>query len=397
VASTLDISNCTAAAIDSPLAPFYSLHYSFGMLLGVADFETEQAYHRGKMRLHNAWLHREGVAWGMGVGVDTKDEIRVTAGFATDALGRELYLDRDVCLNVPAWFDVHKADAGFTYTENADAIVFDGHIVIRFKACLTRQVPSLSEPCNGVNTSTAYSRVYETAEVFLRPGLWKQPARPYHRLRLMFGLDQPVVDGAGKVVAADQEVLGAPRNVDSFRRFAALDEIELTPLQDTSDVVVVLANLTAITLKKTDGKRSLAGATIDVGVRPTHVATTTVQELLQGSAGIAGGPFVIPSSVQLNEAANSIEMTVSDVLAPMSVTGGNFSLSVFDATAGWSSPALDAPAYDNTTRKITLTYTQPLVGSLVRLIVRGAGPTPVLGANLAPLGNGVDFVFTQKR
>jgi hypothetical protein len=213
----------------------------------------------------------------------------------------------------------------------------------------------------------------------------------------MFGLDQPVVDGAGKVVAADQEVLGAPRNVDSFRRFAALDEIELTPLQDTSDVVVVLANLTAITLKKTDGKRSLAGATIDVGVRPTHVATTTVQELLQGSAGIAGGPFVIPSSVQLNEAANSIEMTVSDVLAPMSVTGGNFSLSVFDATAGWSSPALDAPAYDNTTRKITLTYTQPLVGSLVRLIVRGAGPTPVLGANLAPLGNGVDFVFTQKR
>jgi hypothetical protein len=146
VSTTLDNSNCSAASSDGPLSPFYALHYGFGMLLGVADFETEQAYHRGKMRLHNAWLHREGVAWGLGVGLDTKDEIRVTAGLATDAAGRELYLDKDACLNVPAWFDAHKADAEFTFKEDNAGIVFDGHVVIRFKQCLTRQVPSLSTP-----------------------------------------------------------------------------------------------------------------------------------------------------------------------------------------------------------------------------------------------------------
>jgi hypothetical protein len=70
--------------------------------------------------------------------------------------------------------------------------------------------------------------------------------------------------------------------MDSFRRFAALDEIDLSPLQD-KDVVVVLANLTAITLKKTDGKLSLGGANVDVSVRPSHVAATTIQELLLDS------------------------------------------------------------------------------------------------------------------
>jgi hypothetical protein len=300
-------------------------------------------------------------------------------------------------LNVPAWFDAHKADAGFTFKEDAAGIVFDGHVVVRFKSCLTRQVPSLSEPCNGSNSSTAYSRVYETVEIFLRPGLWKQPARPYHRLRLMCGLDQPAVGGAGKVVPADLDVLGAPRNIDSFRRFAALDEIDLKPLPDTTDVVVVLANLTDITLKKTGTKLSLTDAKVDVSVRPTHVATTTTQELLLGSAGVTGGPFVLPSSVQLTEATTTLELTVSDALAPMSVTAGSISFSVFDAVKGWSTPVVSAPLYNNTTHKITLTYTPPLVGSLIRLIVRGTGPTPVLGANLVPLGNGIDFIFTQKR
>jgi hypothetical protein len=239
--------------------------------------------------------------------------------------------------------------------------------------------------------------VYETVEIFLRPGLWNPAARPYHRLRLLFGLDQPALDGAGKVVASDLEVLGSPRNIDSFRLFAALDEIDLAPLLDTSDVVVVLANLSAITLKKADGKLSFTDAKVDVSVRPTHVATTTVQELLLGSAGVSGGPFVIPSSVTVVDATNTIELTVSDDLAPISVIPGNFTLSIFDKVAGWSTPALTASTYDNTTRKITLTYTPPLTGSLIRLIVRGTGPTPVLGANLVPLGDGIDFISTQAR
>ena len=50
-----------------PASPFTALQYHFGMLLGVDDLETAQAYPRGKIRLHNAWLHREGVVWGFNV------------------------------------------------------------------------------------------------------------------------------------------------------------------------------------------------------------------------------------------------------------------------------------------------------------------------------------------
>ena len=56
---------------DSPAVdPFRALHVHFGMLMGVDDFETIDAYHRGKMWLHSSWLHREGVLWGLRVALD---------------------------------------------------------------------------------------------------------------------------------------------------------------------------------------------------------------------------------------------------------------------------------------------------------------------------------------
>src|SRR5207253_1179931 len=80
--------------------------YHFGMLLGVADFETEYAYHRGKMRLHNGWLHGSGIVWGLDVElVDDKREIAVDPGLALDPAGRELHLDVRCCMDIAAWFD----------------------------------------------------------------------------------------------------------------------------------------------------------------------------------------------------------------------------------------------------------------------------------------------------
>jgi hypothetical protein len=42
-------------------------------------------------------------------------------------------------------------------------------------------------------------------------------------------------------------------------------------------------------------------------------------------------------------------------------------------------------------------YTGNLGGTLVLFIAKGSGPAPLLGANLAPLNNGRDFVHRQKR
>jgi hypothetical protein len=399
MANTPDIPSCTAApAVDNPQAPYYSLRYHFGMLLGVMDFDTEQAYHRGKVRLHNAWLHREGVVWGYDVRRDDqRGEIRVLPGLALDALGRELHLDQDACVNVAAWFAARRRDPGFAFEETPEQIRFDAHVLLLFKACLTRQVPAISEPCEGAPGGTQYSRVFETVEILLRPGPPPpSPPLPYHRLRLMFGLDDPVVKD-GKIVEADQAVLDAPPNLESFRRFAALDEIDLRPPEDRKEFPVVLAALRGLTLKKAGESLTLAGGDVHVAVRPSHVATSAIQELLAGAFGSGGGPVILPSSFRLDEATKSISFTASADLAPSSVGKDAFSLSFFDPAAGWQNRNLTNPAYDAPTRAVTMKYTGNLGGTLVLFIAKGSGPAPLLGANLAPLNNGRDFVHRQKR
>ena len=400
MSDTPDFANCAPAQpVDGAAAPYTSLNYHFGMLLGVTDFETEQAYHRAKLRQHNAWQHGAGAIWGLGVTLDiARGEVQVEPGLAVDGWGRELHLDAEACLSVPAWFGAHSKDAGFTFTETATQITFDAHVVARFKACLTRQVPALAEPCDGSGTSTAYSRVFETVELLLLPG--KAPARDlhYHRLRLLFGLEDPSIDTTiGKIVAADQQVLDAPKDLDSFRRFAALDEIDLQPPGDQADFSVTLADIAGIALNKAASGLTLAGGTVDQTVRPTHVSTFTIEELLVGEPGPAGGPQVKPGTVKIDEGAKTITMQVAADLSPSSVTKDAFSFTQFDEPGGWTARSISTAAYDAPSRTITLTYAGTLGGKLARLVATATGPAPILGANLVPLNNGRDFVHMQRR
>src|SRR5215471_2615568 len=117
MASTPDMASCISSEDGSgtlnPTNPFFALRTQFGMLLGVDDFETLQGYNHGQMRLHNAWLHGEGVIWGLDVGLDKDhNEIRVTPGLALDLTGRFLHLDSQACVDVTKWFEVHKKDDG---------------------------------------------------------------------------------------------------------------------------------------------------------------------------------------------------------------------------------------------------------------------------------------------
>jgi hypothetical protein len=442
MANTPDMASCLTQSADSgellPLSPFSALHYHFGMLLGVDDFETEQAYHRAKMRLHNAWLHRAGVVWGFDVRQDlTRGEVRVLPGLALDAAGHELHLEGDACVNVGQWFEAHKQDEGFVFSEAGNTISFDAHVVIRFKACLTRQVPALLEPCDGGSTSTAYSRVFETIEILLRPGLAPSQAAPYHRLRVLFGIEAPIVDN-GAVIPADQQVLDernrifalareaqAAAYVQAFHRFAALDGIDLQPATSddggrqllfptVDDAPVVLANITGVTLEKRDVGLTLTAGTVDTSVRPSHVATSTVQDLLSGLLAQGGtasattvGPRVDPSSVQFDEVAKTVTLQVDSDLHAASVTSAAFSVTWFDS-AGWHGITIDNAQWDGATKTVTLTLHDAPAGDVVRLIARGAGETPLLGTNLAPLAgsvsdpltagpNGNDFVYMHKR
>ena len=458
MAGTPDMASCFSSADPGraqllPSSPYNALNYHFGMLLGVDDFQTEQAYHRAKMRLHNGWLHREGVVWGYGVRLDPElGEIRVLPGLALDCAGHELHLDADACLNVGAWFDEHRDDADFelieAVSENGDGaftrVQFNAHVVIRFKACMTRQVPAILESCDASGTDTAYSRLFETVEIFLRPGLAPVKQPPYHRVRLLFGLDAPI-EQDGEVVAADKDVIEARDNLaaaagadreqaclDALRKFAALDEIEMGPAtadgtRDSlfpceEDEPVVVAQIKGITLTRREESWVVAAGEVDTAVRPTHIATSTIQELLCRCCEPAGtppagdeqaaGPKIDPASLSMG--ASRIELGVDKSLDPLSVQPAAFSVTRLGRD-GWLDVAVETAEFDSSAMTINLTLQSPAGGgsplptnTFARFIAKGTGPAPLLGADRVPLAgatsdppatqqDGRDFVFMGQR
>ena len=432
-----------------PVDPFRSLRPHFGMLLGVDDFETVDAYHRGKTWLHNAWLHRHGCVWGLGVSLlPDREEVEVASGLALDALGRELALETRSCVHLGRWYAAHEDDAawaelgdpGRVINDAGDTVTFTGHVVIQAKRCLARQVPALVEPCDGDGAVTAYSRVEETVDLFLVPG--PAPARgsatrpvPYHRLRLLFGLTSPRTDDGGAVLPADQAVLDARTAVDAldaldqpgacleaFRRFAALDAIDLRPgVGDGDDHEadgatglfpgvapgsLVLAEVRDVTLRRTDDgwafdADAVPGAAIDNTVRDAHVATTTVQELLCGAGAAAGaadggpapddtpvGPRARRDSVQLTARQVSVEID-APVLAA-TVGEGAVVVTVLDENLGWQTPAVRRVFFAATRERVVVELEDDLPDGPVRLLLRGTGPTPILGADRLPFAGAVE-------
>jgi hypothetical protein len=416
-----------------PVSPFTALQYHFGMLLGVDDLETSQAYPRGKIRLHNGWLHREGVVWGLDVSFNERGELVVDPGLALDAAGHELHLDHQACLDVGQWYTKHQDDPEFTFDDDGTGKKFSIHVIAKFKACLTRPVPAIVEPCAGVENDTAYSRAFETIELLLRPNLHTPKDLGYHRLRVLFQIEP---DGAAyaDVQTARQNIQALPPEqqpaayLDALRRFAALDEIDLRPQAATATepqsifpedpTEVLLADITDIRVQPTasdDWTLVTPAPKPVVTVRPSHIATATIQELLCGpllaGAGGGGGGSVPPPTptgptvTAATLAAKAITLTVTREIAAATLTAEAFSVTEYDDDDGWSEIGIKTVT-TLANGNIKIDFKDTPAGVFVRLIARGTGPMPLLAADdHVPLGapgtggadDGTDFVKMFKR
>jgi len=78
--------------------PFTRLRFFDGQILSAGDFETEQAYHLEKRRLHNRFVHGPGVVTGLEISVDGPS-ITVSPGFALDPFGNEILVEQPVRLS----------------------------------------------------------------------------------------------------------------------------------------------------------------------------------------------------------------------------------------------------------------------------------------------------------
>jgi hypothetical protein len=398
---------------DLPVNPFLALRVSYGMLLGEEDFRDLMGNPRGKQMLHGAWLHGAGVVWGYRVLRDGTKGLRVKPGLALDGLGRELLLDSDRCLDLEAWLrDQRKGrplGAG-----DCDERVLRACLVASFDTCLARPVPALADPCDLSRKHNECSRVVETVRLELRledcPAPEPVPG-PYHRLRVLLGLDRVGdTDPAGELARQRRRaVAGEPVHrraralLAAFRELAALDVAELEPAREEGDVCPTLfpateddAGVVLATVKLTTRGDEVAEVEPSLHARPSLVATSTIQELVCGLAPAllgtegeqdAGGPRVVPQSLWWADDASRLTFKVTSPLirSTLSLRDPPALLVTSLSDRGWVPEDLQRVGYDDKTKTVTVTFHDPPAYDLVRLVVRGTGPTPVVGTNHVPL------------
>ena len=429
MANTPDLTSCpeVGPVLDDailPVNPFLAVRYQFGMLLGVDDFDTAEAYPRGKTRLHNAWLHGAGAVWGLDVRaprVSSTDptltgEIEVGVGLALDRVGHELHLDQPACVDMGAWYAQHQGDADVkdvTKVVNGTATA-QLHVEMRFRACLTRQVPAMSEPCDGAGgASTAYSRAFETVELKVVAGKAPSPRiDDYPLLRLLFRLrDDPATatrspDEKDVIAARDAGFSTEQAFLAALRKFAVRDEIAMSPGTsklgqrllfpgDDDSPPVILADLIDVVLApQSGGGFKMTAVTVDTTVRRVHIATSTIQELHCCASASGPSPEPPPTPIPTASAKATLNVTertirlVSSTRAFDGTTVDERAILVTQLTKdGWAAmefKTVDLDVADTSGKTILIGLRAKPSGSLIRFIGRGTGSTPLMYAAAGP-------------
>ena len=422
--SALDIADTAATAsgpcgVDLPINPFLALRARYGMLLGEDDFTTLVGNPRGKLMLHHAWLVGSGVVHGYAVIVDNDrtagtHTLRVTSGLAVDGLGRELYLGGDWCYDLPTLVR-NLGDAAVVDTHGDERTVV-ACVGVRFDPCSAAPVPALADPCDLSRRHTADSRVVERATLTVEPGRCPDPApAPYHRVRVLLGLDTvaagdlPGHDAAyaAAAVAARPEGERVAALLAAFHDLAARDAADLRPYTADGDDpslfpqpepgAVMLAELRLRVQGYGDDLR-IIDCDADLCGRPTLLPTATIADLVCGlapallgsAAGTAdaGGPRVVPEIdwpeprvLRLRVTAPLLRGSLAD--HPVAVT----SLS----ERGWVREDIARLEHDPDELTLRVVLHDPPAYDLVRVVIRGTGPTPVFGVDpQVPLAGLVD-------
>jgi hypothetical protein len=137
-------------ATNDPLNPppqALRVFYSTGRMLGVEDFQAEQAYHRGRLARALMSLHGTGTVIGLNVTSDgnvdaSALEIQVAPGVAIDRVGRILDVPSKVCIRPQAWLAGQTDSDLILAFKNGAFILVD--VFVSFAACTRGVTPSFA-------------------------------------------------------------------------------------------------------------------------------------------------------------------------------------------------------------------------------------------------------------
>ena len=189
------------------------VRYSTGLVLGVDEFNQDQAYFMERDRLLTRALHGYGVVQGLRPNLEVRNadsgddvaQIRVEPGLAIDPSGQHVCIDRPQCAVVRDWLAKHDPSRVFPSYEsgqgtgsNGDGGSDDGDtapdiepkevcisVVLRYGTCETDFVPIPGEPCRSAEESRAPSRLADDFSLALELKENRPPQVEEHAIRLL--------------------------------------------------------------------------------------------------------------------------------------------------------------------------------------------------------------------
>lgn len=127
--------------------------YTNGMLLDQADFQTDQAYHRGRLSMLARYLHGTGTVAGLNVSLEEGDDrrIAISPGLGVDRAGRIIQSPLHLCLDIDDWYadrideDPGAARNAFNTGTGGDPDHILADVFIGFRECETAKRPAFEK------------------------------------------------------------------------------------------------------------------------------------------------------------------------------------------------------------------------------------------------------------
>jgi hypothetical protein len=189
------------------------VRYSTGLVLGVDEFNQDQAYLMERDRLLTRALHGYGVVQGLGVRLeapstattDAVTQIQVEPGLAVDPSGQHVCVDRPQCAVVRDWLAQQDPSRVFPSLESGPGTGSNGDrssdeggttadveptevcisVVLRYGTCATDFVPIPGEPCRSAEESKAAARLADDFSLALEFDGDRPPQVEEHAIRLL--------------------------------------------------------------------------------------------------------------------------------------------------------------------------------------------------------------------
>jgi len=155
----------TGAPCLQKLDPQKRVNYTFGMVLGVDEFNQEATYLIGKDHSQYRLAHGYGTICGLQVSLSSDLEVQVSTGVAINPRGQEIRVRQKMCARLNDWLTANQSALQELYGKPPFPLSLC--VVLAYRECPTDTVPVPGQPCRTQQDSMAASRIADSFQLQL--------------------------------------------------------------------------------------------------------------------------------------------------------------------------------------------------------------------------------------